>query len=78
MDGRKWRTVHKHGPKRIKEDLECTEEGFAEQRVKQKSFKGRGEVGVEARDAEGFVVREMVGLHNRICISVSLLNMGNV
>jgi hypothetical protein len=43
--------------------LEGAEEGFAQQRVKQKGFKGGGEIGVEACDAEGFVVGEMVGLN---------------
>lgn len=78
MDGRKRRTVYEHWPERIKEDLECAEEGFAEQGVEEKRFKGGGEIGIEARDAEGFVVREVVGLYNRICISTALLRLGKV
>ena len=62
MDGRKRWTVYEHRSQRIKEDLECAEKCFAEERVKQKRFEGGGEVGVEACDAEGFVVREMVRL----------------
>jgi len=36
--------------------LEGAEEGFAEDGVEKKGFEGSREVGVEAVDAEGFVV----------------------
>lgn len=46
----------------VEEDLEGAEEGLAEDRVEEDDFEGGGEVGVEAVDAEGLVVRQVVGL----------------
>ena len=42
--------------------MEGGEEGFAEDGVEEEGFERGGEVGVEAVDAEGFVVREVVRL----------------
>lgn len=53
---------HAHGADCIEEDLECAEEGFAEDAVEEDDFEGGGEVGVEAVDAEGFVVGKVVRL----------------
>jgi hypothetical protein len=46
--------------------LEGAEEGLAEERVEDEGFEGCREIGVEASDAEGFVVGEMVGLLHMI------------
>jgi hypothetical protein len=54
--------VDGHGPEGVEEDLEGAEEGLAEDRVEEDGFEGGGEVGVEAVDAEGLVVGEVVGL----------------
>lgn len=45
-----------HGPDGVEEDLEGAEEGFAQDRVEDDGFDGRGEVRVEAVDAERLVV----------------------
>jgi hypothetical protein len=42
--------------------LEGAEEGFAKDRVEEDGFEGGREVRVEAVDAEGLVVGEVVGL----------------
>ena len=42
--------------------MEGAEEGFAEDGVEEEGFEGGGEVGVEAVDAKGLVVSQMVGL----------------
>lgn len=60
------RTVDKHGADSIEEDLEGAEEGLAKERVEYEGFEGCREIGVEASDAEGFVVGEMVGLLHMI------------
>ena len=62
VDGREGDFVDEHGPHGVEEDLEGAEEGFAQEGVEEEGFEGGGEVGVEAVDAEGFVVCEMVGL----------------
>ena len=48
--------VDEHGAQCIEEDLEGAEEGFAEEGVEEEGFERGREVGVEAVDAEGFVV----------------------
>lgn len=48
--------VDGHGTQGVEEDLEGAEEGFAEDGVEENGFEGGGKVGVEAVDAEGFVV----------------------
>ena len=60
------RTVDKHGADSIEEDLEGAKEGFAEERVEYEGFEGCRKIGVEASDAEGFVVGEMVRLLHMI------------
>jgi hypothetical protein len=62
VDGGEGRAVDEHGAQGVEEDLEGAEEGLAEEGVEEEGFDGGGEVGVEAGDAEGFVVREVVGL----------------
>ena len=49
--------VDGHGPQGVEEDLKGAEEGFAEDGVEEDGFEGGGQVGVQAVDAEGFVVR---------------------
>lgn len=56
-----------HGTDGVEEDLEGAEEGFAEDGVEDDGFERGGEVGVEPVDAEGFVVREVVGLWQDLC-----------
>lgn len=74
VDGGEGRAVDEHGAQGVEEDLEGAEEGLAEEGVEEEGFDGGGEVGVEAGDAEGFVVREVVGL--AVSVSLSVLNMG--
>ena len=54
--------VNEHGTQGVEEDLEGAEEGLAEEGVQEEGFEGGGKVGVQAVDAEGFVVCEMVWL----------------
>jgi hypothetical protein len=56
VDPGKGERVDHHGAQGVEEDLEGAEEGFAEDGVEEDGFEGSGEVGVEAVDAEGFVV----------------------
>lgn len=56
MDPGQGQLVDHHGPQGVEEDLEGAEEGFAGDGVEEEGFEGGGEVGVEACDAEGFVV----------------------
>jgi hypothetical protein len=62
VDDCEWWAVDEHGADGVEEDLESAEEGFAEERVEDESFESCGEVCIEACDAEGLVVGEMVGL----------------
>ena len=62
VDGGEGHGVDEDGADGVEEDLEGAEEGFAEEGVEEYGFKGGGEVGVEAVDAEGFVVCEVVWL----------------
>jgi hypothetical protein len=55
--------VDEHGAEGVEEDLEGAEEGFSADGVEEQGFEGSGEVGVEAVDAERFVVSKVVGLH---------------
>jgi hypothetical protein len=50
------------GADSVEEDLERAEEGLPEDGVEEYGFNGRGQIGIEPVDAEGFVVREMVWL----------------
>jgi hypothetical protein len=50
-----------HGADGVEEDLEGAEEGLSEDGVEEDGLEGGGEIGVEAVDAEGLVVGEMVG-----------------
>lgn len=58
----KWHAVDGHGTEGIKQDLEGAEEGLAQDGVKENGLEGGGEIGVEAVDAEGLVVGQVVGL----------------
>lgn len=49
--------VDEHRAEGVEEDLEGGEEGFAEDGVEEDGLEGGGEIGVEAVDAEGLVVR---------------------
>ncbi len=62
VDGGEGDLVDEHGAHGVEEDLEGTEEGLAEEGVEENSFEAGGEVGIEAIDAERFVVSEVVGL----------------
>jgi hypothetical protein len=57
VDAGQRQAVDEHGPQGVEEDLEGAEEGFAEDGVQEEGFERGGEVGVEAVDAERFVVR---------------------
>lgn len=61
VDIRQGDLVDHHWAQRVEEDLEGAEEGLAEDGVEEDGFEGGGHVGVEAIDAEGLVVREVVG-----------------
>jgi hypothetical protein len=55
--------------------LEGAEEGFPEDGVEEDCFEGGGEVGVEAIDAEGFVVGQVVwldGVDQRLLLICSI------
>jgi len=56
MDAGKRNFVYKDRANGVEEDLEGTEEGFAEDGVEEDGFEGGGKVGIEAIDTEGFVV----------------------
>ncbi len=56
VDAREGELVNQHGTEGVEQDLEGAEEGFAEDGFEKDGFEGGGEVGVEAVDAEGFVV----------------------
>lgn len=60
--------VDHHGSESVKEDLEGAEERFSEDGVKEYGFEGGGEVDIDAIDAKGFVVGEVV----RLLLSVLL------
>jgi hypothetical protein len=57
VDGGKRYFVDEDGANGVEQNLEGAEEGFSEDGVKEDGFEGGGKVGVEAGDAEGFVVR---------------------
>lgn len=54
--------VNHHWADGVEEDLKRAKEGFAEDGVKEEGFERRRKVGIEAIDAEGFVVRQVVRL----------------
>lgn len=54
------RAVNECRPDRVKEQLEGAEEGLSEEGVEDEGLDSCGEVGVEACDAQRFVVSEMV------------------
>ena len=60
-DPRERHLVDGHGPQGVEEDLEGAEEGLAENRVEEDGLEGRGQVRVQAVDAQGLVVRQVVG-----------------
>lgn len=51
-----------HGPDGVEEDLEGAKEGFAKDRIKDNCFEGGGEIGVQAINAQGLVMRKVVRL----------------
>lgn len=62
VDAREGDAVDGHGPDGVEEDLKGAEEGLAKDGVEEEGLEGGGQVGVEAVDAEGLVVRQVVGL----------------
>lgn len=62
VDLGEWNAVDSHGADGVEEDLEGTEEGFAEDGVEHESFERGGQVGVYAVDAERLVVCQVVRL----------------
>jgi hypothetical protein len=54
--------VDGHGSQGVEEDLEGAEEGLAKDRVENKGFESGWEIGIEAINAKGLVMGEMVGL----------------
>lgn len=67
VQGRQGHGVDEGRADSVEEDLEGAEEGLAEDRVEEDGLKGGGKVGVEAVDAEGLVVGEVVGLVKMVC-----------
>jgi hypothetical protein len=65
--GEGW-AVDEHRTHSVEEDLEGAEEGLAEEGVQEEGFYCCREIGIEACDAEGLVVCQMVGLRV-LCIS---------
>jgi len=65
VDIRKGRAVNEHGPEGVEEDLEGAEEGLAQQGVEEEGFQSCWEIGIQTRDTERLVVRQMVGLFKR-------------
>lgn len=57
-----WETVDKHGAKGVEEDLKSGKEGLAGNGVEKHGFKGGGKVSIEAVDAKGFMMCQVVGL----------------
>ena len=57
VDARQGDLVDHHGPQGVEEDLEGAEEGLAQDGVEEDGLEGGRQVGVEAIDAEGLVVR---------------------
>jgi len=54
--------VDEDGADGVEENLEGAKEGFSKDGVEEDGFEGGGQIGVEAGDAEGFVVRKVVWL----------------
>ena len=54
--------VDEDGADGVEQDLEGAEEGLSEEGIEEYCFEGGGKVGIEAVDAEGFVVGSVVGL----------------
>ena len=61
VQGGERQLVDEHGPQRVEEDLEGAEEGLPRHGVQHDSLERRGDVRVQAVDAEGLVVRQVVG-----------------
>ena len=55
-------TVDSHRSEGVEEDLESAEESFAENRIEDEGFESGWEIGIEAINAKGLVVRQMVRL----------------
>lgn len=62
VDASERHAVDEHRAEGVEEDLECAEEGLPEDGVKEHGFKSGREVGIQAIDAKGLVVGEMIGL----------------
>merc|ERR1711939_887993 len=60
MDRAKRYLVHHHGPDCVENQLERAEEGLSQHRVQEEGFKCRGQIGIDAIDAQRFVVSQMV------------------
>ena len=65
VDRRKGHLVDEDRPDGVEENLERAEEGLAEHRVEHDGFDGRGQVGIEAVDAERLVMSEVVRLRRQ-------------
>jgi hypothetical protein len=57
-----WGAVDEHGTDSVEEDLKGAEEGLAEEGVEEEGLDCGWEISIEACDAEGFMMREVVGL----------------
>lgn len=69
MDVREGWAVDEHGPDGVEEDLESAEECLAQQGVEEECFQGCWEIGIQTRDTEGFVVRQVIWLFGRPLIN---------
>lgn len=66
MNDGEGRAVDEHGANGVEENLERAEESLAQEGIQEESLHGRRKIGIEAGDAEGLVVGEMVWLSGRM------------
>ncbi|KAI4190833.1 MAG: hypothetical protein L6R41_000528 [Letrouitia leprolyta] len=62
MERSHWQLVYHHWSNGVKQNLKCTEEGFAKNGIKEKRLNGGRKIGIQAINTEGFVVFEMIRL----------------
>ena len=62
MDLREWELVDHHGADGVEEDLEGAEKGLSKDGVEEESLERGWEVGVDAINAQGFMMGKVIGL----------------
>ena len=65
VDSGQWQLVDHHWTERVEEDLKGAKKGLAQNRVEEKGLQRCRKVGVEAINAQGFMVSQMIGLPRR-------------